>query len=359
MGDFPSKASYHYQTVRCNVDLLKMIQLGITLFSTEGELPPVSLDGTSLLGNSRYAQSITVCPCTWTFNFKFDLDEDMSNDESIAILKKAGCDFAKHKEFGVDPLKFGSLLTTSGLVYQPNVTWISFHGGYDFAYIFKQLWNQALPDNEEDFRNLVMVCFPNLYDVKFLLRNAQQRVLTHLINHQRQNNTPSNGQNAHETTPTNPLSNVPAGPPPGLAIASTAIVSHLGSKSGLQDLADELGCTRYGNQHTAGSDAWLTGSVFWAMKNRIFNGNIPLEMNGQMWGLTGVGPPATSAQQAAVLAAQGQQNVINGLGGYHTHGNRDGAPSTPTANSAAIAGTPGRLGGMTPGGGFGNFSYGS
>lgn len=44
-------ADYHYQTMRCNVDLLKLIQLGVTLSDEEGNLPD---------------------KCTWQFNFKFD-----------------------------------------------------------------------------------------------------------------------------------------------------------------------------------------------------------------------------------------------------------------------------------------------
>src|SRR4051812_17819120 len=81
IGDFNSKASYHYQTVRCNVDLLKIIQLGITLFSEQGEVPPSQLDISQLSYKpqslQRYPNKIIQCPCTWTFNFQFDLEEDM------------------------------------------------------------------------------------------------------------------------------------------------------------------------------------------------------------------------------------------------------------------------------------------
>lgn len=52
MGTFKNKADYHYQTLRCNVDMLKIIQLGITLADEEGNMPEV---------------------CTWQFNFKFSL----------------------------------------------------------------------------------------------------------------------------------------------------------------------------------------------------------------------------------------------------------------------------------------------
>lgn len=53
IGEFRSNADYQYQLLRCNVDLLKIIQLGLTFMNEQGEYPP----GTS----------------TWQFNFKFNL----------------------------------------------------------------------------------------------------------------------------------------------------------------------------------------------------------------------------------------------------------------------------------------------
>jgi hypothetical protein len=56
IGQFKTSNEYHYQTLRCNVDLLKMIQVGITLCDENGNSPP---------GGG-----------TWQFNFKFDLKYD-------------------------------------------------------------------------------------------------------------------------------------------------------------------------------------------------------------------------------------------------------------------------------------------
>jgi hypothetical protein len=53
IGKFETSNEYHYQTLRCNVDLLKMIQVGLTLTDENGNSPP---------GGG-----------TWQFNFKFDL----------------------------------------------------------------------------------------------------------------------------------------------------------------------------------------------------------------------------------------------------------------------------------------------
>ena len=43
IGDFKSSADYQYQLLRCNVDLLKIIQLGLTFFNKDGEMPQVSV----------------------------------------------------------------------------------------------------------------------------------------------------------------------------------------------------------------------------------------------------------------------------------------------------------------------------
>lgn len=325
--------------MRCNVDLLKIIQLGITLFSVQGDVPPLHLDASKLSYQPKavqqYANSIVVCPCTWTFNFKFSLEEDMYNEESIQMLKKSGADFEKHANQGIDPEEFGSLLTTSGMTLTDDVNWISFHSGYDFAYLIKMLTSRPLPEDEERYRELVELFFPRLLDVKYLWRHANGLVRRGVIGSQ-----------------------------------ATSILNNLGTKSGLQDLADELGCQRIGNSHTAGSDAWLTGTVFWELRKKIFDGQVPDEMNGQMWGLTGVGPPASATAQAAVLAAQGAQNLggyqgMNGGMMFHpgtTTTHRPDGPSTPTSHPAGLATTPGPSHGgmMTPGptGTFGEFRYG-
>jgi len=303
-----------------------MIQLGITLFNAEGkEVPGNEI---SNLKPGSYPPNITICPCTWTFNFKFSPEEDMYNEESLQLLKKAGSDFEKHAQSGIDVHEFGSLLITSGLAYSDDVHWISFHSGYDFGYLAKIMWNRRLPSGEDDYHEIIRIFFPHIWDIKFLLRHAQSLYRR--------------------------------------GIASTKcsdFVARMGTRSGLQDLADELGCQRIGTQHQAGSDAWLTGSVFWSFKSQIFDNQLPPDVDGQMWGLTGVGGPATSATQALVLAAQGHSAAAaaaaNGTGGYM---GRDG-PSTPLTSAAGLASTPGPSqyqNALTPGGGgvFGNFQYG-
>ena len=323
MGNFPSKADYHYQCLRCNVDLLKLIQLGITLFSVEGDLPPAQADQSL---NRSYSNNLVMCPCTWTFNFQFSLQNDMYSQESIDMLQKCGVDFAKAEEQGIEPKKFGSLLTTSGLVLDPEVSWLSFHSGYDFGYLVKIMSQQALPSDEEEYINIVRMWFPRIYDIKFLLRHAQRQNQRGLANQQTSN-----------------------------------ILTALGTRSGLQDLADEVGCQREGRPHTAGSDAWLTGLVFWKMRSVMFDNLIPEELVGMIWGLSGVGPPASAATQAAAMAPQ-QTPSTNGASLFNTgmtpstfRAGQDQAPSTPQTNNAGMAQTPGPGYGL--GGAFNSFQY--
>lgn len=49
-----NKSEYNYQTLRVNVDMLKLIQLGMCVCDKQGNAPPTG-------------------PCAWQFHFKFDL----------------------------------------------------------------------------------------------------------------------------------------------------------------------------------------------------------------------------------------------------------------------------------------------
>lgn len=149
MGSFNSSTDYHYQTLRCNVDLLKIIQLGITFCDESGE----------------FADN---CP-TWQFNFKFSLDEDMYAQDSIELLTRSGIDFRANQERGIDVEHFGEVLISSGLVLMDDIKWISFHSGYDFGYLLKVLTAAPLPEGETSFFKLLHTWFPCIYDVKYLM----------------------------------------------------------------------------------------------------------------------------------------------------------------------------------------------
>uniref|UniRef100_A0A1E1X4Q0 poly(A)-specific ribonuclease n=1 Tax=Amblyomma aureolatum TaxID=187763 RepID=A0A1E1X4Q0_9ACAR len=153
IGEFRSTADYQYQLLRCNVDLLKIIQLGLTFLDEQGNTPP------------NYS--------TWQFNFKFSLTEDMYAQDSIDLLTNSGIQFKKHDEEGIDPYEFAQLLMTSGVVLSENVKWLSFHSGYDFGYMLKLLTDQNLPSEESEFFELLRIYFPAIYDVKYLMKSCK------------------------------------------------------------------------------------------------------------------------------------------------------------------------------------------
>ncbi|KAF8895148.1 ribonuclease H-like domain-containing protein [Infundibulicybe gibba] len=153
IGAFKTSSDYHYQTMRCNVDLLKIIQVGITLADEDGQYPQEA--------------------STWQFNFRFSVSDDMYAPESIELLQKSGIDFQRHEEIGILPNDFAELMITSGMVLSPDTKWISFHSGYDFGYFVKLLTAESLPTTEDAFFELLRVWFPTVYDIKFMMRASK------------------------------------------------------------------------------------------------------------------------------------------------------------------------------------------
>lgn len=153
IGCFKNSHDYHYQTLKCNVDLLKIIQLGVTFCDERGNLLPNV--------------------CTWQFNFKFNLNEDMYAQDSVDLLSKSGIDFKEHDRMGIDVTDFGEILMTSGIVLNEDVKWITFHSGYDYGYLLKVLTCEALPKSEKDFFDLLHTYFPCIYDLKYLMKSCE------------------------------------------------------------------------------------------------------------------------------------------------------------------------------------------
>ncbi|KAK0386342.1 hypothetical protein NLU13_6179 [Sarocladium strictum] len=332
MGGFRGKSDYHYQCLRTNVDMLKVIQIGITLFNEEGETPPARPSSDAEFGlAARRNNQQGPFPCSWQFNFKFSLKDDMYNEKSIESLQQAGIDFNLLERDGIDPHDFAALLIPSGLVCFPEVRWISFHGGYDFGYLTKLLVCTMLPNDELDFDQKMKQYFPNTYDVKHLMKHA---IRLH---------------NSGMLSPNDP--------------SSTEILQKFEHKSGLENIAETLKIKRVGTAHQAGSDSLLTGKVFFQMRDRIFNGHIPEEHVGKIWGL-GIPDGLVLASMLNNQAGQGQQQ-------------ENGTPSTPNTGTVGLASTPGpqqhqhqqhhgangmggHAGPMTPSGGggvFGSFAF--
>lgn len=142
---------FYYKSLKLNVDSLKLIQLGITLSNEKGEYPTPHR--------------------TWQFNFEFDYTKDKWSQSSMHLLMSSGIDFNKMKKDGINHKKFIEQMKISGLVLNPDIHWISFHGSYDFAYLLSNLIDNSLPENEKDFTQLLGLFFPNHYDIKILVKD--------------------------------------------------------------------------------------------------------------------------------------------------------------------------------------------
>ena len=212
------------------MDLLKIIQLGLTFSNDEGELAPGV--------------------CTYQFNFKFSLNEDIYAQDSIDLLTRSGIDFRRHDDYGIDVIYFAEIFMSSGCVLSDDVKWVSFHSGYDFGYLIKLLTCSAprparrrlvalasaasapshlaptlavrrtlaerLPAEEDEFFTELKLYFPCFYDIKFLMKACE------------------------------------------------------GLKGGLNKLAEDLEVERIGPEHQAGSDSLLTQATFYKMRKLFF-----------------------------------------------------------------------------------------
>lgn len=175
-----------------NANFLKIIQIGITFFDANG-------------------QHASDCP-SWQFNFQFDIEKDELAKASIDMLVESGLNFDDLREKGIDAIEFGELFSTCGLTFNENLTWISFHSGYDFAYLLHLLSSDDLPSDKDEFLNLLNIVFPKILDIKY-------------------------------------------------------IAAQVGLKGGLNSVGDKLLVTRIGPSHQAGSDSILTGDAFFQLIN--------------------------------------------------------------------------------------------
>lgn len=198
-----------YQAIKVNVDLLKIIQVGFCFLDKDGNLAPN-----------------TSC---WQFNFKYSLSTDMHAEDSIELLRQAGIPFETLEIKGVDRQIFAEKFINSGLCLSKRVHWITFHAGYDFAYMIRLMRNDAfLPDSEEKFFELLSLYFPQVYDIKYMLKSCKNL------------------------------------------------------EGGLANIAEALSINRIGISHQAGSDAILTGQTFFRMREAFFEqGKEPEDENAE------------------------------------------------------------------------------
>ncbi|KAM3211069.1 hypothetical protein ACQJBY_064724 [Aegilops geniculata] len=156
LGSFRSNDEYNYATLKANVDMLSLIQLGLTLSDENGALPARGTGGR---------------PCAWQFNFRgFDPRSDPANADSIDLLRNSGIDFDRFTTEGADTGHFAQLLMSSGVLLNAELQWVTFHSGYDFGYLLKLLTGRNLPDTMPGFFDLIRIYFPVLYDIKHLMK---------------------------------------------------------------------------------------------------------------------------------------------------------------------------------------------
>ncbi|XP_057425262.1 probable CCR4-associated factor 1 homolog 9 [Lotus japonicus] len=146
----------HYSVLKSNVNRLNLIQVGVTLSDRDGNLPNLG----------------TLQQFLWEFNFSdFNVKTDLQAPDSIVLLRTQGIDFEENNKSGIKIVRFAELMMSSGLVCNPNVSWITFHGAYDFGYLVKALTHRALPECLADFLLLVRVFFGDrVIDVKHLMK---------------------------------------------------------------------------------------------------------------------------------------------------------------------------------------------
>ena len=101
---------------------------------------------------------------------------------------------------------------TSGLVLNENTHWLTFHCGYDFGYLLKVLTCEKLPGDLDKFIAKLKLFFPNIIDLKY-------------------------------------------------------VANRLNYHGSLESITQQLGIKRLGTMHQAGSDSFVTGSLYFKLKD--------------------------------------------------------------------------------------------
>lgn len=345
MGNFNGKSDYHYQCMRCNVDLLKMLQLGITPFDEEGNTLPTTLTSPDV--PAELAREIArqlpkhyhnlPLPTTWQFHFKFSRLEDMYSEVALTSWMQAGIEIERLATDGIDPGIFASTMMTSGLICDDDVHWLTNHAVYDLGYLLKVLSDEELPDDENQFQAIMSKYFPSIYDIKFVIKEGVRK------------------HHAREITPIDPNTH--------------ELLAKLEQKTQLDSLVDTFKIKRFGGNlsgsNTAGVACMYTGKVFFKLRSHLFNEETPREIDGHMWGIGqyshGLSP---EKHQTPPQHHNYNENERPGANGY-----TNGGPSTPNTGNAGLVHTPqhsnGGMGPMTPGGvggapfSMGAFTYGN
>ncbi|KAK4476884.1 hypothetical protein RD792_016048 [Penstemon davidsonii] len=215
-----------YSIMKQNVDVLHLIQLGLTLSDAQDNLPNFS----------------TPFSYAWQFNFRdFDPNLHLHNPDSISLLGRQGIDLSYNKIMGIDSrifaMKFKAMLLDMRSLQigrlPVDFTWVTFHGSHDFGFLIKILTGKKLPQNFVDFMLLIETYFGEaIYDLKVM--------------------TPS-----------------------------------LRLYGGLERITKRLGLDRVaGKSHQAGSDSLLTMQLFVELKKKYLSIYNMASFNCKLYGLT-------------------------------------------------------------------------
>ena len=66
---------------------------------------------------------------------------------------------------------FAEYWVASGIALNKKVKWIVFHGSYDFAYLLRIVHGDGLPATSSDFYRLMKLYYPNIYDIKYFIKD--------------------------------------------------------------------------------------------------------------------------------------------------------------------------------------------
>ncbi|KAL5556343.1 hypothetical protein UlMin_038579 [Ulmus minor] len=140
-----------YDNLKYNVDNLKIIQLGITLSDEIGNIGG-----------------------TWEFNFSdFDEKTDAHNPSSISFLKDNGLNLNEIKENGIPIAEFSKKFIQVLRSHQ-GLQWVTFHGNYDLAYLFKLVTRMSMPNSASEFARISGEIFGAIYDVKYIAQHCHK-----------------------------------------------------------------------------------------------------------------------------------------------------------------------------------------
>ncbi|WCJ40371.1 Polynucleotidyl transferase ribonuclease H-like superfamily protein [Euphorbia peplus] len=146
-----------YSLMKQNLDVLKIVQLGLALSDRHGNLPDLGTDSCYI----------------WQFNFRdFYMEKDRYDPEAIQLLEKQGINFKKNREKGIHSMVFGTRWLRSQVIKNLiplELVWVTFHGAYDIGFLIKILTGLNLPDRLEWFMKSVhMYLGYEVYDLKLM-----------------------------------------------------------------------------------------------------------------------------------------------------------------------------------------------